>query len=311
MPKLYYPEEILESKFENNKTLFLVKWKGYSDTTWEPEENIAHRVDLIENYHDMVMMENMNFKTGGYIYCRVSSKEQSMYNNGHTSLEVQEQTCRKYCEENNINVIKVVKEVYSAKNMNKLAGLHYLCNIASHGQTIYVYDISRFSRNTHHALNLLEELRQSSISVHSVTENISYSNPASRNHFRLQLCSANHFSDICSEKIKASIKFRRERGDYIGSTRFGYKTVVDEKTNIRTKVPNENEMKIINMVCTHKLQSPYDIAEDLRKKGIMFRKRVPTERNVLNIIINNLKHKLSSKKYNKIKKNSKIRSSPY
>ena len=43
-----YPKKIIDSKFENNKCYFLVQWKRFKENTWEPEENISHRVDLIE-----------------------------------------------------------------------------------------------------------------------------------------------------------------------------------------------------------------------------------------------------------------------
>ena len=38
MVKLYEVEDVVEKKTENNKTLYLVKWKGFSDedNTWEP-----------------------------------------------------------------------------------------------------------------------------------------------------------------------------------------------------------------------------------------------------------------------------------
>ena len=34
----YVVEEVLRHKFYGKKTLYLVKWVGYKDPTWEPEE---------------------------------------------------------------------------------------------------------------------------------------------------------------------------------------------------------------------------------------------------------------------------------
>ena len=272
MPKLCYPIDIIGSKLENNKCYFLVQWHGYKNPTWEPEEHISHRTDLIEEHRNMLLIENLGMKTGGYIYCRVSSKQQSKYNEGHTSLYVQEQEISKYCDENDINVISVVHDAYSAKNMDRLVGLQYLCAIASAGQTIYVYNISRFSRNAHHALNILEELNDRKISTHSVSENITYSNASGSNQFRLQLCASTYYSDLCSQKVKASIDFRRTRGGHIGSTAYGYTTEVDEKTNIRVKVPSIPEMKIIEDIrhlSGHKDTS--DIVTILDKVCVTFR----------------------------------------
>jgi DNA invertase Pin-like site-specific DNA recombinase len=231
------------------------------------------------------MIQHLGFQKGAYIYCRVSSKEQSKYNEGHTSLEVQEQAIRKYCETNDIKVLNVIREVYSARNMDKMRGLHYLCNIAAPGQSILVYDISRFSRNAHHALNLLEELNNNRITVFSVTENLGYNSVVSRNQFRLQLCAANYFSDICSQKVKASIAFRRDRGDHIGSTPFGFMTEVEEKTHMRSMVHCPEEKKVIERLCEmNKEHSAKYIADALIKDGVKFRNRQPTAAGIKRII---------------------------
>ena len=286
MSKICYPLKIIDSKFENNKCYFLVQWKKFKECTWEPEDNIKHREDLIEEYKNIMRIENMNLQNNGFIYCRVSSKKQSLYNKGHTSLEVQEKELRDYCASINVNVIKCIKEVYSGRSMDKMKGLHYLCCIASEYQNIYVYDISRFSRNAHHALNILECLNTRNISVYSLKENISYKDVWSRNQFRIQLSAANFVSDVCCEKVKASISFRRARGDYIGSTPYGFSTSVDEITRIRLKIPNKEEMKVIELICQHDSVglSSFLISEQLNSDKIKYRTRNFTPSNVKRII---------------------------
>ena len=284
MSKLYYPEEIIGSKFEKNKCYYLVKWKKFKDPTWEPEEHIIHRTDLIYSYRDMMMIQHMSLQNGGYIYCRVSSKEQSKYSKGHTSLEVQERAIREYCEENDINVIRCIHETYSARNMDRMRGLRHLCDIAAPGQTIFVYDISRFSRNAHHALNLLEELCEKKIGVYSVTENVNYGNPAAKNHFRLQLCASTYFSDLLSQKVTASIRHRRVRGDHIGGTAFGYTTEVEEKTQVRKKVRNPDEVKIIEEIWHRRKDPPAEILVYLKENKVSFRNREPSISGIKRII---------------------------
>mmetsp|Transcript_647 Transcript_647/g.458 ORF Transcript_647/g.458 Transcript_647/m.458 type:complete len:97 (-) Transcript_647:11-301(-) len=34
-------EDLLDHKFENGKHHYLVKWQGFAETTWEPDENIG------------------------------------------------------------------------------------------------------------------------------------------------------------------------------------------------------------------------------------------------------------------------------
>lgn len=282
----YYPEKIIDSKFVDNKIYYHVKWKGYKETTWEPEHHIEHRTDLISEYNDMMSINNLNFMKNGYIYCRVSSKEQSKYDKGHTSLEVQEKTIKEYCQKNEINVVKCVTEVYSARNMGKMKGLQYLMNIASSGQTIYVYDISRFSRNIQHGLNILDDLSKKNVSIFSVTEKIDWTNSHAKHQFRLLLCSSTYESEKLSFKVKQSVSYRRSKGHYIGGAPFGYKTEFDDK-RIRQLKENKDEMKIIDNItkkfCTES-KNYTEIEKELVKEKITFRGRKPTISGIKRII---------------------------
>ena len=44
---MYIVEEILNSKFENDIEMLLIKWEDYTDPTWEPASNIP---DFMVNY---------------------------------------------------------------------------------------------------------------------------------------------------------------------------------------------------------------------------------------------------------------------
>jgi DNA invertase Pin-like site-specific DNA recombinase len=283
MVKTAYPQKILDSKFVGNNIWYLIQWKSYRLPTWEPKKNIEHRQDLIEEYRELSMLENLNLDDVVYIYCRVSSKQQSIISNGNTSLEVQENLCRRYCENKGYRVIKVVKEVYSARNMDKLSGLDYLCDIAVSGQKIIVYDISRFSRNTRQALNILEDLKNKNVSVYSVAEKLSYDNPAEQHQFRMQLSCSQQYSDMCSLKVSNSVLYRKNIGHSLGPASFGYKHIRDDN-NIRKKVVNDEEMKIIERIRLLKNETPKIIVNILIDEDIEIRGRNPTISNVKNII---------------------------
>ena len=301
---MQYPKEIIGTKFENNKCYYLVKWKKFDEPTWEPSNNISHRTDLIQEYKDMLVLENLSLSSSGYIYCRVSSKKQSKYSEGHTSLEVQEAKCKQYCDNNEKHIINTVKETSSAKNMDKMEGLQHILNIASRGQTIYIYDISRFSRNTRQALNILEELKEKGVVIYSVTENLECNNAATMNQFRLQLCASNYHSDICSEKVKESIKYRKTRGDVIGGVKYGYKTERDEKTYVLKKVVNEEEMKVIEIIRENKNYHVKIIKNILIEKEIVFRRGLsPSLSGIKNII----KRFETDLKINYVKRKQKLR----
>ena len=276
-----YPLRILDSKFENNKVFYLVQWRNFALPTWEPKKNIANRQDLIDEYRDLSILENLELDDCAYIYCRVSSKRQSDI--GHTSLEVQENLCKQYCLNNDIKVIKIVKEAYSARNMDRLDGLKYLCDIATSGQKIVVYDVSRFSRNTRQALNIIENLKQNKVSVYAVVEKLSYDTPAEQHQFRMQLSCAQQYSDMLSLKISNSVSYRKCNGHSLGTAAFGFKHIRDNN-NIRKKVVNVDEMLIIERIRQLKTEKIRTIVNILIEENIQFRDSSPTLLNVRKII---------------------------
>lgn len=280
--KVEYPLKVLDSKFDNNKVFYLVKWRNFRLPTWEPKNNIANRQDLIDEYRDLSILENLELDDCAYIYCRVSSKNQCNIINGHTSLEVQEELCRKYCLDNDIKVIKVVKETYSARNMDRLEGLKYLCDITSSGQKIVVYDVSRFSRNTKQALNIIENLKKNKASVYAVVEKLSYDTPTEQHQFRIQLSCAQQYSDMLSLKVSNSVSYRKCNGHSLGTAAFGFKHIRDDN-NIRKKVVNVEEMKIVERIRQFTTEKKRTIVNILIEEKIKFRGRNPTLINVRNI----------------------------
>src|SRR3990167_6209596 len=109
----------------------------------------------------------------GYIYCRVSSKQQSNYTAGHISLDVQEINCKEYAHIQGITIMKVVKEISSARNMKKLRNLKSLIAVIKKTKEpaiLLINNVSRFSRNTLEALTLINDLNKRNITVFSVQE---------------------------------------------------------------------------------------------------------------------------------------------
>ena len=43
-------EEILDSRRTRGRLQYLVKWRGFTDPTWEPEENLTE-VEAVDTYH--------------------------------------------------------------------------------------------------------------------------------------------------------------------------------------------------------------------------------------------------------------------
>ena len=49
---VYYIEEIIDKKIEEEATLYLVKWEGFSESenTWEPLKNLKTAMKFVNKY---------------------------------------------------------------------------------------------------------------------------------------------------------------------------------------------------------------------------------------------------------------------
>ena len=47
----WYAEKILDSRRRRRKVQYLVQWEG-GETTWEPEENITHMTEGLQEFHE-------------------------------------------------------------------------------------------------------------------------------------------------------------------------------------------------------------------------------------------------------------------
>jgi DNA invertase Pin-like site-specific DNA recombinase len=111
----------------------------------------------------------------GVIYTRVSSEEQTK----GTSLEFQEELCRKYCEQKDIEVVAIFREEgESAKNLSLnnrkkfLAALEFCRKNKNHIQAFVVLRVDRFARNTEDHFAVRKILLNYGTALHSVTEPI-------------------------------------------------------------------------------------------------------------------------------------------
>lgn len=108
----------------------------------------------------------------GVIYTRVSSDEQVK----GTSLEYQEESCRKYCQERGVEVLAVFREEgVSAKTADRtelLRALEYCRKHRGHVQAFVFAKVDRFARNTEDHFYVRKLLQEYGVTLHSVSEPI-------------------------------------------------------------------------------------------------------------------------------------------
>jgi site-specific DNA recombinase len=209
------------------------------------------------------------------IYCRVSSVAQTT-GPGHVSLANQESECREYCGGNFIPVMHVVSEVSSARSTDGQPALQKIVRTIQPDQVLVFYSISRFSRNTLQGLTLIKKIQQKGAKVYSVTENCSYENSSDINLFNITLVAAETESHLISDRVRASVRFRRKRGDYFGKAPFGQE-VFRTDTGIRKIKQNPSEQKVIRIIRAGLAKwSPTEVARRLNDKGYRRRGRLWT-----------------------------------
>ena len=272
--KIWEVENILEFNDDGKNKKYFVKWVGHKKPSWINESDFIER-DLLIDFHkyDLVRMDQ-NIIRKAYIYCRTSKK--NIHN--EVSLQDQEAYCLNYASRNNINICGIFKDNgVSAKNMENQFSLNFIFNIINSGECILFYDVSRFSRSLIQAIEKLEYLRLNIGAVaHSVHDGITWNNIASnRAIFTHNLSHSQLHSEVISEKVNSSIEFRRNRGDYIGTVSYGYKTEIIE--GIRKRVINDLEIQVIR-----------DIFNEANK---IYMKKINTKYTNINKIVSNINNK--------------------
>lgn len=221
------------------------------------------------------------------MYCRVSSDKQANFLKGHTSLETQQEKIYKYAEENNFNIEHCYYDICSARNIENQYYLKLLLDNCHSGDTIIFYDISRFSRNTADALNLLNILSKKNIQVYSLLENIKYNSIFEKNMFRMQLCKSENESDLISIRVKNSISYRRSKGHKIGNPPYGFKAYKNSM-GIRKFRKFPKEQMIINLIkkLINDNNNFTNIANLLNNKNLLKRNKKWNNRNISKLLKN-------------------------
>ena len=175
-----------------------------------------------------------------YIYCRLSQDSRAGVN---YSLDKQEQECRNYCDTNGLTIKYVHRIVGSARGNSNCAYIEGIIDGMNEGDTLIVYDVTRFSRNTLEGLILLQKIVDKGARVRTIKENLGYDTMYDRLAFRQLLSLAEFESDQTSERIKTSVVFRQQNGIKIGPAPYGYEAY--KENGIRKLRRSISENKII------------------------------------------------------------------
>lgn len=192
-------------------------------------------------------------KAWGYI--RVSTDEQKEEG---VSLDAQEAKIKAWAEIKDMDLVEVIRdEGLSGKNLDDRPGIQKLMELAEGPETeaVIVYKLDRLSRRTRDLLYLIEDVfKKGNTRFFSITENIDTKTAMGKFFLTMMGALAQMERETISERTKAALAFKKERGDPLGTVPYGFK-LEDGKFK---KVPEEQ--KIVKKI------------QRLRKKGKSIRK---------------------------------------
>lgn len=243
-----------------------------------------------------------------YIYCRLSNANKK---NPFPppSLKNQINTCEMYCFKNNLNIIDIFDQIKTARNGKNKYQLLYILEQMNEKDILIIPNVSRFSRNFTIGLKMLNKFAKKNIDVYSVEEKISFKKNKSK--FLKLLHEAEFESNKCSDRMKRSIKYKKNAGGYIfGKQKFGLMTIVSG--NKRHIVPNEEEQHIIKLINKYKY-SKYNyeqISEKLNNDNFLNKNKKWTKTAVKHVYLANLRQTKNNKSKQLTNKSTKSLSCP-
>ena len=172
------------------------------------------------------------------IMCRVSSDEQAK---GY-SLDIQNESLTKYCQSNNIQVVKHYREDHSAKDFNRPEFKKFMDFAKKNkGQVdlLLITSWDRFSRNLTDALIVLRKLERLGIEVQAIQQPLDMSIPENKAMLAMFLAMPEIDNDRRSIKVKEGMRACLKAGRWGRKAPKGYRNSrdVDNKPLI---VPNDD-----------------------------------------------------------------------
>ena len=178
------------------------------------------------------------------IYARQSTADQK-------SLEEQTTACEDYAASMGYYNASVFTHKESAWKGGNFDGLKmHFRKVRKHMNisTLFVYDVSRFTRDVKSALKMIDILDDFNITVVSVIDGATWNNTRkSQEEFMEKMLEAQKFSTALSERIKRKNEYLSSMGAQFGNPPYGFKAVKDDK-GIRKFIKNDEEMYVIAMI---------------------------------------------------------------
>ena len=192
-----------------------------------------------------------------YGYVRVSTDEQVSEG---ISLRTQRARIRAYAKAHGWELRRIfADEGVSGRSMDR-PGLQRLLERVrgKQGEAVIVYRLSRLSRSTRDLLTLSEDtFAEGNTHLVSITEHIDTETVLGKFFLTIMGALAQMERELIAERTRATLQFKREQGELLGSVPFGYR----ESLRVPDKlVQDRSEMAVVRRIAR------------MRKEGVSFAK---------------------------------------
>jgi len=147
-----------------------------------------------------------------YGYCRVSTQSQEVSKQTHFLLE--------YALANKFQFEEIYEVVSSTRKSKKEREIDKLLEKLNHGDYLYISKLDRLGRNTKEVLEILEALKEKSITLNILRDKITIdpnkSDPLTTMYLTLLSAFAQMERDFISERTKAGLEKARAEGKLLG-----------------------------------------------------------------------------------------------
>ena len=178
-------------------------------------------------------------KKKAILYIRVSTDEQA--EKGY-SLADQEERLIRHCERNNFEVVKIYKEDYSAKTLQRPA-LTELREFAKKNKREIDFLVfvkwDRFSRNIRDSYYLIDEFRELNIETCAIEQPLDLNVPESKIMLAIYVATPEVENDRRSMNVVRGMRRAKKTGRWVATAPLGYKNRRDEN-NKPIIVPDKN-----------------------------------------------------------------------
>lgn len=199
-----------------------------------------------------------------YGYVRVSTEDQAREG---LSVDAQKAKIKAYTALHDLELVEILTdEGFSGKNL-KRPGIQKLLKMVSGKEVegIIIYKLDRLCRTTRDLLKLVEEVfTEGNTRFFSISEQIDTKTAIGKFFLTLMGALAQMERELIAERTKATLQYKRQKGEHLGAVPFGFDKVDDKL------VKNDEEQKIIRKMKRWKKEgkSLREIARRLNAAGI-------------------------------------------